>query len=147
MLLLVTIRRASRAPEGTAGAASLVTQTRERFETLEPQDCIPAGVYEAYLHRVPVLGVDHPQYRRVYELQHVPGRKHAEIDRGHFAGDVKLGLANDMLGLIAFGFGFGLRSPGNGFAKQMCLQHSARAIAKFMTHTQGAGIRVEIIDP
>src|SRR6266404_3129800 len=147
MLLLVTIRRASRAPEGTAGAASLVTQTRERFETLEPQDCIPAGIYEAYLHRVPVLGVDHPQYRRVYELQRVPGRRHVEIERGHFAGDVKLGLANDLAGAIALGFGFGERSPGVGYAKQLCLQHSARALAKFVALTHGAGLRVEILDP
>jgi hypothetical protein len=147
MWVLVTIRRTSRSPEGTIGTASLAGHTKERFESLEPQDCIPAGVYEAYLHRVPVLGVDHPQFRRVYELQHVPGHKHVEIDRGHFAGDVKVGLVNDMLGMIAFGFGFGLRSPGNGFAKQICLQHSARAIAKFMCYTQGTGIRVEILDP
>lgn len=155
-MVIVTIQRTEQSDSGTQGRAVVTTfdRSKQLFDTLEPpwrdnsvSSCIPAGVYVAYLHRVPVLGVDHPQYHRVYELQGVPDRKHIEIDRGHFAGDVKLGLVNDMLGAIAFGFGFGMRSPGKGFEKQLCLQHSARGVARLVSCTQGAGIRVEILDP
>jgi len=148
-MLLVTIKRTVQSDSGTQGIVSFVAidGSKQRFDTLELRDCIAAGVYTAYMHRVPVLGMDHPQYHRVYELEGVPGRKHVVIDRGHFAGDVKLGLAHDLAGVIALGFGFGSRSPGHGFEKQLCLQHSARAVAKFVSALQGAGIRVEILDP
>jgi len=148
-MVIVTIQRTVQSDSGTQGIVTFVAVdgSKQRFDSLELRKCIPAGVYAAYMHRVPVLGVDHPQHRRVYELNGVPGRKHVEIDRGHFAGDVKLGLAHDLAGAIALGFGFGSRSPGHGFEKQLCLQHSARAIAKFVSALQGAGIRVEILDP
>ncbi len=148
-MVIVTIQRTVQSDSGMQGIVTFVAVdgSKQRFDTLELRKCIPAGVYTAYMHRVPILGVDHPQHRRVYELNGVPGRKHVEIDRGHFAGDVKLGLAHDLAGAIALGFGFGSRSPGHGFEKQLCLQHSARAIAKFVSALQGAGIRVEILDP
>src|SRR5258708_33305691 len=126
--VLVTIQRTMRADTGTQGVA-MVAGFKERFDTLEPRDAIPAGIYEAYLHRVPVLGVDHPQYRRIYELQRVPDRRHVEIDRGHFAGDVKLGLANDLAGAIALGFAFGEPSPGLRSAKPPYRQPSRRELA------------------
>lgn len=156
-MLVVTIRRHSRSDAGTQGVATL-SSSKDRFDTLEPPDrnsqdrrsCIPAGSYVAYLHKVKVLGRGpdgRADFRRVYEL-HVLGRTHVEIDVGEFAGDVSLGLYNDLMGSIALGFGFEIKLPPNGSLKpQIALQHSEAALARLMKHTHGAGIMVDIFDP
>jgi len=150
-MLVVTIRRHGRSDAGTQGGFVLRTAEgrEERFDTLEPRDSIPAGTYAAYLHKVKVLGRggEPEKMRRVYELQDVPDHAHVEIDSGEFAGDVRLGYFNNMLGKIAIGYGFVVKLPPGGMPKpQVALQHSEAAVARLMKHTHGLGIMVEIID-
>jgi len=149
-MLVVTIRRHSRSDAGTQGSMTLADGSKDHFDTLEPRDCIAAGSYSAYIHRVPAFNphIDAMAYRRVYQLQDVKGHDRPDIDFGQFAGDRSLGLYNDMLGAIAVGLGFTRKLPPNGtYRAQLALQNSRNTLGRLMARTHGSGIIIDIIDP
>jgi Family of unknown function (DUF5675) len=152
----LTIQRSRFSDAGTTGKAWLDDGSAP-FDSLEgPQrrnaigSCIPAGVYRAYVRRRsgPPDTDKWAGSHHVYELKDVPGRSHVEIDTGHWAGDIGVGLFSDMAGLIALGSGFAtMQPPDPKYAPQLALLHSVGALVVFMQRTCGYGITVRIIDP
>jgi hypothetical protein len=145
-MLVVTIRRHTRSDAGTQGSATL-SNSPDRFDTLEPRDSIQSGTYRACTHKIAEIRNGFNAYRRVYGLIDVEDHDRPDIDFGEFAGDIHKGMHNNMLGAIAIGFGFTRKLPGNGtYRAQLALQNSRIALAKLMSHTHGLAIFVDIID-